>query len=75
MRWAQELEAVEVTLRDLPDDMVFIQITSWYPGHTAGGGLVATNPLTSWRQEYAIPLPLNVDGSYEAELYVVWIVV
>ena len=38
----------------------------------AGGGLVVADPETGWRQAYTIPIPVHVDGSYQAELYVAW---
>ena len=58
VQWAQGLEAVEIALCNLPDDVVFVQSASWYPG----------------RRSYAIPLLVHVDGLYQAELYVALVV-
>ena len=49
-----------------------MQDASWYPNHTAGGGLVVADPTTGWHRIYRIPIPVHVDGSYQAELYVAW---
>ena len=49
-----------------------MQDASWYPNHTAGGGLVVAEPTTGWHQTFRIPIPVHVDGSYQAELYVAW---
>ena len=35
-----------ITLRDIPDKAVFVQDASWYPNHTAGGGLVVADLAT-----------------------------
>ena len=72
VQWAQEQIPEGITLRDIPDEAVFVQDASWYPIHTAGGGLVVADPETGWRQAYSIPIPVHVDGSYQAELYVAW---
>ena len=61
-----------ITLRDIPDEAVFAQDASWYPNHTNGGGLVVADPATGWSQTYRIPIPVHVEGSYQAELYVAW---
>ena len=47
-----------------------MQDVSWYRDHSAGGGLVVADPEKGWHQSYAIPIPVHVDGSYQAELYV-----
>ena len=44
----------------------------WYPNHTTGGGLVVADPETGWSQTYSIPIPVHVDGSYQAESYDAW---
>ena len=58
----------------LPDEVVFAQDASCYSGHTVGAGLVVADPGTGWCRSYAIPILVHVDGSYQAELYVAWIV-
>ena len=49
-----------------------MQDASWYPNHTAGRGLVVADPETGWSRTYRIPIPVHVDGPYQAELYVAW---
>ena len=72
MRWAQEVHSEGITLQNVPAEAVFVQDASWYPNHTAGGGLVVADPATGWHQSYRVPIPVHVDGSYQAELYVAW---
>ena len=36
------------------------------------GGLMVADPESGWRQSYAIPVAVHVDGSYQAELCVAW---
>ena len=59
-----------ITLQDVPAEAVFVQDASWYPNHTTGGGLVVADPMTGWHRTYRLPIPVHVDGSYQAELYV-----
>ena len=40
-----ELEADGIALRDLPDEVLFVQDASRYPGHTTGGVLVVVGPI------------------------------
>ena len=49
MQWAREQVPGGITLRDIPDEAVFVQDASWYPNHTAGGGLVVADPEMGWR--------------------------
>ena len=72
VQWAREQHPEGITLPDIPDEAVLVQDASWYPNHTAGGGLVVADPVTGWSQAYRIPIPVHVDGSYQAELYVAW---
>ena len=72
MPWAHKQILEGITLRDILDEAVLVQDASWYPNRTAGGGLVVADPETGWRQAYTIPIPVHVDGSYQAELYVAW---
>ena len=63
VRWAQELHPEGITLHDIPVEAVFVQDASWYPNHTAGGGLVVADLVTGWHQTYRVPIPMHVDGS------------
>ena len=67
VRWAREVHPEGITLQDIPVEAVFVQDASWYPNHTAGGGLVVADPVTGWHQ---VPILVHVDGSYQGELYV-----
>ena len=69
VRWAREVHPEGNTLQDIPVEAVFVQDASWYPNHTAGGGLVVADPATGWHQTYRVPIPVHMDGSYQAELY------
>ena len=72
VQWAREQTFEGITLRHIPDEAIFVEDASWYPNHTASGGLVVTHPETGWCQAYCIPIPVHVDGSYQADLYVAW---
>ena len=61
-----------IILRDIAHEAVFVQDASWYPNHTARGGLVVADTAMGWSHTYRIPIPLHVDGSYHAELYIAW---
>ena len=58
VQWAQEQIPEGITLRDIPDVVVFVQDTSRYPNHTTGGGLVVADPETGWREGYSISIPV-----------------
>ena len=49
-----------------------MQDASWYPNHTTGGGLVVADPMTGLHQTYWVPIPVNVDESYQAQPSVAW---
>ena len=61
-----------IALQDVRNEAVLVQDASGFPNHTARGGLVVADLATGWNQTYRIPIPVHVDGSYQAELYVAW---
>ena len=72
VQWAREQQREGITMGDDPDKAVFVQDASWYPNHTAGGGLVVAYPVTVRSQTYRIPILVHMDGFYQAALYVAW---
>ena len=58
-----------------PLDAVFIQDASWFAsGRHPGGAVAVLNMHTNHYTWHRIVIPIFCDNSYEAELYVAWVV-
>ena len=56
-------------------DVVFLQHASWFPTGRHSGGVVAVLDVdTGHYTLHRIPIAIFCDNSYEAELYVAWVV-
>ena len=58
-----------------PLDAVFIQDASWFPiGRQSRGAVAVLYAATEHYTLHRIPIPIYCDNSYQAELYVAWVV-
>ena len=58
-----------------PSDTVVLQDASWFPTRRHSGGAVAILDVhTGHYTLHRIPIPIFCDNSYQAELYVAWVV-
>ena len=58
-----------------PPDAVVIQDASWFPtGRHCSGAVALLDVDTSHYTLHRIPIPIFCDNSYQAELYVAWVV-
>ena len=58
-----------------PPDAVFLQDASWFPTWRHSGGAVAVLDVhTGHYTLHRIPIPIFCDNSYQAQLYVAWVV-
>ena len=58
-----------------PSDAVFLQGASWFPtGRHSKGAIAVLDVHTGHYTLHRIPIPILCNNSYEAELYVAWVV-
>ena len=69
------LQPVLPNFSSVPSDAVFIQDASWFLSGRHSGGVVAVLDVhTDHFELHRIPIPIFCDNSYQAELYVAWVV-
>ena len=73
-----DISALQPALPDFssaPPDAVFIQDAFWFPlGRHSGGAVAVLDVHTDHDELHPIPIPIFCDNSYQAELYVAWVV-
>ena len=66
---------VPLDIPPLAEPLAYVHDASWYPGHyCSGGALAILNVVTGVYKLYPVHIPFFCNNSYQAEVYVVWVV-